>query len=184
MLSPGRDGGSDRHGCSAAHWRCGSRPSDKHVAFAQVIETIAVAGISRESRADTELRIVHAIVHEPAIIRALHSPGPYWATATWNAASEICSTSVSLQSRPSATLTWRAGARRQDRPASRGGGALCDLRSRFPRFLLRLPTSPQPARCAGCCLSRDNPQKDKLSARCRHPRVLRCHRPRMAGEVS
>ena len=70
MLSPGRDGGSGRNGCSAARWRCGSRPSDKHVAFAQVIETTAVAGISRESRADTELRIVHAIVHEPATIRA------------------------------------------------------------------------------------------------------------------
>ena len=40
--------------------------------------------------------------------------------------------------------------RRQDRPEGHGCGAERDLRGRFPRVLVWVPTRTRPARCAGC----------------------------------
>ena len=52
------------------------------------------------------------------------------------------------------------------------GGAECDLRGRFPRDLVRVPTRAQPARRAGRTDRRDHQQEGKLHPRRRHPVVL------------
>ena len=61
----------------------------------------------------------------------------------------------------------RAG--RQDRPAGDGRGAERDLRGRFPRVLVRVPTEARTARCAGRACRRDHQHEGELDTRRRHP---------------
>ena len=53
-------------------------------------------------------------------------------------------------------------------------GAQRDLRGRFPRVLVRIPTRARHARCAECALCRDRAQEGELDTGCRHPIVLGC----------
>src|SRR5260370_40543648 len=58
-----------------------------------------------------------------------------------------------------------------------------DLRGRFPRVLVWVPTRTQHARCDGCAHGRDHQHKGELDTGRRHPLVLRHGEPGVAHQV-
>jgi len=91
---------------------------------------------------------------------------------------------VHPQGRRAATAARHRLAGRQACPTSRGRRHERHLRRRLPRLLLRIPARTQPASSAGRARGRNEAEEGELGARRRHPWFLRCHRPRMADEVS
>ena len=62
-------------------------------------------------------------------------------------------------------------------------GAERHLRNGLPRLLVRISAETQSASRAGRADGRPHDEEGELGARCRHPRVLRHPRPRMAGPL-
>src|SRR5690606_29812413 len=87
------------------------------------------------------------------------------------------------QGRRAAAAARRDRAGGQGRPACDGRGVERHLRNRLSRLLVWVSTETQPAQRAGCALRRAPDEEGELGARPGHPWILRCHRPRLAGEV-